>query len=97
MGAEVSFLGFSLNREPSRELRSAFNKIAPSVNINLRDPVSHGRFLELFDVQANLVADSAFLLRPKTDSILLKDIADWVSLHDPDTKTIALNFNQHLF
>lgn len=97
MGAEVIFLGFSLNKEPSQELKAAFKKIDKSVKINLRDPVSYERFLKLFDVRANLVADTAFLLEPKSDSSLFKKISQWVATFEPGTKVVALNFNKHLF
>lgn len=70
MGIPVTILGFSFNRGPSALVTSIFDQLHPNVVLNVRDEISAERLHRLTSARGRLVADSAFLLRPKgADSI----------------------------
>lgn len=98
-GARTVFIGFSLNKKPTRLVCYAFKKLHPDVHVNLRDPLSWQRFQSISGRKGNLVADSAFLLEPAT---ALSDRAAaavaWMQhCHDAGRRVIILNLHPMLF
>jgi polysaccharide pyruvyl transferase WcaK-like protein len=63
-GARTAFIGFSLNDRPAPLVRYAFQRLDSRVRVNLRDPLSWARYGKMTGRAGNLVADSAFLLKP---------------------------------
>lgn len=66
MGAECFITGFSVSKHFRPEIVDLFNDLDPSIQINLRDPVSFSRFTASTRACAKLVADVAFLLTPRS-------------------------------
>lgn len=98
-GANTVFIGFSLNKKPTRLVRYAFKQLHPAVRVNLRDPLSWQRFQSISGRKGNLVADSAFLLEPAN---ILSDKAAaavaWMQgCHDAGRRVIILNLHPMLF
>jgi polysaccharide pyruvyl transferase WcaK-like protein len=63
-GMRALILGFSFNERAVPELAACFARLDPRVSLNLRDQISLDRMRRFAPVQARLVADSAFTLRP---------------------------------
>lgn len=98
-GAKTIFVGFSLNKKPSRLVRYAFRKLHHDVRVNLRDPLSWSRFEALSARPGHLVADSAFLLEPATElSKLAATAASWMQQRrDAGRQVVILNLHPMLF
>lgn len=97
-GANTFFLGFSLNENPHWILKYAFRLMHPSVKVSLRDPVSLARYEKFTDLKANLVADSAFLLVPNTQTAIVNTVKDWVLSEQSQGRIVlAINFHPLLF
>lgn len=96
-GVPVAFTGFSFNDKPSPFVVRAFNQLASAVQVNLRDPVSLGRFQRATRCPAHLVADVAFLLNPAVDSERLSTVKTWVAQQRAaGAPVIAFNVHPHL-
>lgn len=76
-GAKAALIGFSFNGQPHASMRNIFQHKSPELRINVRDPISHARYSRFTGTEANLVADSAFMLQPEF-SHAVEGIADWV-------------------
>lgn len=63
-GGRGGILGFSFNANPAEEIRNVFETLSNDAVINVRDPISFGRFTRAMGSRAHLVADVAFLLKP---------------------------------
>lgn len=97
-GTKVSFLGFSLNNKPYWILKYMFRALHAEVNVNLRDPLSYERFRRIINRQANLVADTAFLLKPNYDSNVYNKVSSWVTAEKARGHVIiGVNFHPMLF
>lgn len=94
MGLRTRILGFSFNAAPSRWLRPMFNRLNPALTINLRDPVSLGRFNAFCRAPARLVADAAFMLVADQQSPRVVAVAAWV-MQRRDAGDRVLAFNLH--
>jgi polysaccharide pyruvyl transferase WcaK-like protein len=95
MGIPAAIMGFSVSKEPSPLVAKAFDKIDPSVTINVRDTVSMERFNKLTNSRAVLVADSAFCLQPD-QSVL--DFDAWYDAQKTAGKlVIGINLHPMLF
>lgn len=78
LGKRSIVLGFSFNSKPSVWLKPFLSRLSPSLRIFSRDAVSQQRFNAFCKAgRADLVADSAFLLKPRPDSAVVEKIADW--------------------
>ncbi|WP_372089833.1 polysaccharide pyruvyl transferase family protein [Tistrella mobilis] len=93
-GADVEVLGFSFNSTPSPGLARLFERLHPRVHLNVRDRVSYDRFVAFTSRPAQLVADSAFMLAPTTDSTGVLRIAEWVATRRAEGRTVV-GFNLH--
>lgn len=98
-GAKSIFTGFSFNANPAILVRLAFWMLDPAVKVNLRDPVSFDRFSELTGCAANLVSDSAFLLKPAQNLEKgASEAVDWVGVqHSLGRTVVVLNVHPMLF
>lgn len=63
-GARVCILGFSFNEHPHPRLKLIFDRLSPTIAINVRDQLSLDRFRRFTHAKARLVTDSAFMLAP---------------------------------
>lgn len=77
-GVRTRILGFSFNSTPAPSLRKYFDGLHESVSVNVRDPISYGRFNSFSDAKANLVADAAFMLRPDVSTNAVISVLNWV-------------------
>lgn len=90
-GVDATILGASFNDKPRRELITFFNNVDSRVHINMRDKTSFDRLLKFAKVNAMLVADVAFLLKPGTVPIA---VTQWVE-QQKQQKRILLGVNVH--
>ena len=93
-GAKVSVLGFSFNSRPAKALREVFRLLDPGVVLNLRDAISLQRFDDFARKRARLVADSAFMLTPRADTVAVKQIAATVARQRAQGRKVFV-FNIH--
>lgn len=93
-GINVTVTGFSFNAQPSHCLRYAFDKVDDRLSINVRDPISHNRFIRFTKARANLVADAAFMLLPQY-SEKTENVQKWVALQRGTSARRVLGFNIH--
>jgi polysaccharide pyruvyl transferase WcaK-like protein len=93
-GARVAITGFSFNDRPSPLLRAAFERVHPSVALNLRDPISEQRFRAFCRAPATLVADVAFLLAPDASGAPYDAAAAWVGEQRTAARPVVA-FNVH--
>lgn len=77
LGCNCFVTGFSVSKNFQPRIRQFFDQIDPSIEINLRDPVSFQRFKEATKAKAKLVADIAFLLPPK-GSDQTREVVTWI-------------------
>lgn len=78
LGKRSVILGFSFNSHPSAWLKPFLSRLSPSLRIFSRDAVSQQRFNAFCKAgRADLVADSAFLLKPRPNSAVVEKIAAW--------------------
>lgn len=97
-GSQVNFLGFSFNRAPSKLLKKAFLRLDNQVRIYLRDPISFERFQCFTGRSGCLVADTAFLLTPTSESSVVHSFKDWALVQQHlGRKLLALNYHTILF
>lgn len=93
-GVKTAILGFSFNKKPSPYLKEVFDGASPTLNINVRDKISLGRFKKFSSTSANLVADIAFLLVPEIESTRVGAIQVWA-----DSRRVlgdaVIGFNMH--
>jgi len=94
LGKQTAVLGFSFNQHPSLWLLPFLNKISSKLTIFARDAVSQDRFNSFSRAQAELVADAAFLLKPNTESDVVKKIAIWCETQRSQGKIVS-GFNIH--
>ncbi|MEM0905717.1 MAG: polysaccharide pyruvyl transferase family protein [Pseudomonadota bacterium] len=78
MGAEARVLGFSCSDEAYKDLADAYQFAHPSIVYCSRDPVSHERFITKMGVNANLVADAAFMLKPSAVNEKTRQYIEWI-------------------
>lgn len=93
-GVRVSILGFSFNDRPDERLRSVFECVSERVLINVRDEISFNRFRSFCRAKVQLVADSAFQLRPVVDSQVVLSLKRWVERQHQVGRTV-LGLNVH--
>jgi polysaccharide pyruvyl transferase WcaK-like protein len=93
-GAKVSVLGFSFNSRPAKALREVFRLIDPGVVLNLRDAISLRRFDDFARKRARLVADAAFMLRPRAETDAVKAIAATIARQRAQGRKVFV-FNIH--
>ena len=93
-GVPGTILGFSFNRLPYRQLKHAFDRIDARLLVNVRDGVSLDRFRRFSSASAELVADSAFMLRPDDSSDCVRGTAAWVEARRA-AGDIVIAFNLH--
>lgn len=95
-GIKTALFGFSYNASPYKSINKAFRKMNNSV-YNLRDSYSLERFNQFTHLKGCLVADSAFLLKPRTDFEAYNEIKLWIdNLHSQGQLAIAFNFHPML-
>lgn len=96
-GVRVSLLGFSFNDKPDQRLKEIFDRVNERVAINVRDEISFNRFKAFCRARAQLVADSAFKLRPVSDTPAVNALARWVDgQHAKNSKVIGFNVHPML-
>lgn len=95
LGKRAMVLGFSFNSQPSNWLRPFIKRLSPALCIYSRDAVSQQRFNKFCNAaRADLVADSAFLLKPRPNSIVVERIAQWCQTQHSQGRIIC-GFNIH--
>ena len=94
IGYKTTITGFSFNKNPIKQLRSAFNALSPKLKINVRDPISYYRFKKFSNVQCELVTDAAFMLNPATSSTNIDLAKNWAQKNRANGNTV-LGFNIH--
>lgn len=92
-GADSYITGFSVSQDFHPRIIRLFDALHPAVRINLRDPVSFGRFRSASTAQSNLVADVAFLLEPRV-SLRTEAIGEWIAVQQRDGR-VVLGLNCH--
>lgn len=97
-GAETHLTGFSFNECPTPRLRRVFRAAARFMPpFNLRDAVSKERFDRFAGVKSQLVADVAFLMRPKASEATER----WAKWCDAERNAghvvVGVNLNPMLF
>lgn len=98
-GARTAFVGFSLNERPAPRVAFAFRQLDERVRVNLRDPLSRARYEKMTGRPGNLVADSAFLLKPAAPlDAESQATADWMQARRADgRRVLILNLHPMLF
>lgn len=92
------FLGFSLNTSVSPLVKLGFHLLNPCVQVNLRDPLSFERHRAIAGNTGNLVADTAFLLKPAVPGDIAKAAIDWVAMQRSKGHIVlGINFHPMLF
>lgn len=95
-GIKTSLFGFSYNEHPYKGINKAF-RYMNDLTYNIRDPHSLERFNKFTHIKGNLVADAAFLLKPRIDFESYDEIKSWVdNLHIHEQLVIAFNFHPML-
>lgn len=95
LGKRAVVLGFSFNSQPSDWLKPFVKRLSPSLRIYSRDAVSQQRFNSFCNSErADLVADSAFLLKPRSTSAVVERIAKWCKTQRSQCRIIC-GFNIH--
>ncbi len=95
LGKHSMILGFSFNSRPSRWLKPFLSRLSPALHICSRDAVSQQRFNAFCrSERAELVADSAFLLKPRANSSVVRYIESWCK-EQREQKKLICGFNIH--
>ena len=95
LGKRAMVLGFSFNSQPSNWLKPFIKRLSPALRIYSRDAVSQQRFNNFCNApRADLVADSAFLLKPRPNSTVVERIDQWCRKQRSQDKIIC-GFNIH--
>lgn len=92
-GCVVMTTGFSFNDAPASCLAFAYARVHGDVIFNVRDPISIARFKAFCGANARLVADAAFMLRPRVTERTLP-VTEWVS-GKKRTGAFLVGFNVH--
>lgn len=93
-GVRAVLLGFSFNASPDPDVLAMFDGVSPELVINVRDPISFGRFKAKTRANARLVADSAFMLKPDDSGESLAEAAAWVGARKSQGHAVV-GFNAH--
>lgn len=93
-GARGTVLGFSFNEKPNALMRRAFESLSPALALNVRDAISLGRFTQFCGAHATLVADSAFLLPPASETATVTETGKWAAARRAEGHRIFA-FNIH--
>lgn len=94
-GIPSTVLGFSFNAQPNPRLAPHLACVNRAVRFCLRDEISYNRFVNFTKATAELVADSAFVLRPQeADPAIMGWIAGRRALGD---LVIGVNVHPMLF
>lgn len=93
-GMKSAISGFSFNTRPDPLLAPAFERLHREVAVNLRDPISLGRFRSFCSTPAESVADIAFLLEPDRSSPHVEDLREW-ALERRTQGDVILGVNVH--
>jgi colanic acid/amylovoran biosynthesis protein len=94
MGAHTTVIGFSFNATPDVSLRSLFASWPDRLRVCIRDAVSLERFQRFCGRNAELVADSAFLLKPEPTSAAAVNATRWAQAQRADGR-VVLGLNLH--
>lgn len=94
LGLLSTVLGFSFNKVPRSELTCFFDGLHESVNVHVRDPISYRRFREFSKCAADLVADSAFLLKPNYSGASYDELRKWAETERGAGK-VVIGLNAH--
>ena len=94
MGAHTTVIGFSFNATPDDALRSLFASWPERLRVCIRDAVSLARFQRFCGRDAELVADSAFLLKPAPDSAPAVNATRWAEAQRAEGR-LVLGLNLH--
>jgi polysaccharide pyruvyl transferase WcaK-like protein len=78
-GKKATVLGASYNTHPDARTQAALRGLPESVTICARDPVSKLRMERALERPIRLVADLAFLLRPKADHPVAIRTVNWIN------------------
>lgn len=92
-GADSYITGFSVSQDFHPRIARLFDALDASIRINLRDPVSFGRFQRASAASSHLVADVAFLLEPR-HSPLTESITGWIA-DQRQAGRVVLGLNCH--
>lgn len=93
-GIRSTILGFSFNNAPDPRLANAFNLLSDRVSVNVRDEISLARLKSFCKAKPQLVTDSAFMLRPISDSSAVMNLERWAAKHRSEGRTL-IGFNAH--
>lgn len=93
-GVKTNILGFSFNERPHRAMKPAYRQVGTALTLNVRDPISYGRFQGFTATPAQLVADAAFMLAPHADTHGVAEVAAWVEGRR-QAGDVVLGFNLH--
>jgi polysaccharide pyruvyl transferase WcaK-like protein len=92
------FLGFSLNTSIAPLVKLGFRLLNQDVQVNLRDPLSFERHCTIAGNTGNLVADTAFLLKPAQPGDIAKTALDWIDAQRSKGHIVlGINFHPMLF
>lgn len=98
IGSNVHFLGFSFNNTSSVLLKFVLKHLSNSIVVNVRDSISLKRFKLFGERNAELVSDTAFLLKEKAFGVTYEEVKTWAleqrTLHK---KIIVINYHPLLF
>jgi colanic acid/amylovoran biosynthesis protein len=96
-GAKTMFTGFSFSGTSNGILKLAYRLLHQPVRVALRDPVSDAVFKRDVGTRSSLVADVAFLLKPRVDPNTA-DVAAWIAVQRKQGRTVcAVNIHPLLF
>ncbi len=76
-GCQVRILGFSVRPNANPDVMEQFPLMDRRIRYLVRDPNSLRRFMDMTGCVATLVADAAFMLKPKS-SLLTERVAMWI-------------------
>ena len=96
IGKGATAVGFSFNSNPTEGVKQKLQKVSPDVRFCVREKYSYERLKELVGDSAELVGDSAFMLKPSEgfESETLLRAQAWISEMKEDRRTIVgINLN----
>ncbi|AXI46693.1 hypothetical protein C1J03_12065 [Sulfitobacter sp. SK012] len=93
LGAAGYVTGFSVSKAFDAGVQRIFADLHPSIQINLRDPLSFERFRDQTNVPARQVADVAFLL-PAQTTARMEPTLGWIAQQKASGhRVVAVNFH----
>ena len=96
-GVKTVITGFSFNEKPDGRIKKVFNRMPKNVFLNIRDPISYGRFKEFTSAAGRLTADVAFLQKPHYGGEH-KRVNEWCfAQRKSNKKIIGVNIHPMLF